>query len=523
MKKLIPLLLALVMIVSVFAACGPKTPAQSTEKPDGSKGPQASGDKDPGKEPGDETDPVVPVDPTKQLNIDLDALDYGNREFYVYHWTTSNPEFDVDEEAAAGDPIQEALYQRNLKLEEGLGIKLNFHNEDGHDGKQENFVTKLTTRIQDPETPVDLIAAYSRTAPHVMAAGLSVDLLAYAEDLDLSKNWWPALVRETHEIKGRLFYTSGDASTGLLTMIETLFMNKGMFKSLGHDYDKFIKDVKKGDWTIDDLITYCTGVYQDLDDKAGESNGDMFGIIAENVGFGDGMWTAFGYKLFDISNDEDKVYTLSADLTGENAASFVKKLTEFSNTNDAHLQYEFADDVMSAADKLAAFSAGNTLFMEMRMVSFDASVVDCDYTILPLPKGSDTQERYYTCVGNPYNLYSICSAALDKDLVAQTLQTWGYFGYTLTTPAVFEVTFKGKVAKDDYAIEMFDLIRENITFEIGRTFDRYTGTMLPNVVSRAWVNNSSWSSVMSAGQQKILNMRMDSANKKLIELLSITE
>ena len=523
MKKLITLILAVIMIASLFAACNNNpNPPESTKKPAGSEQQKETGGATGGDGTGDATDTPA-KDPEKTLNVDLDALDYGNREFYIFHWKTGNPEFAANEEADEGDPINNALYMRNLRIEEGLGIKLNFHGENGGDTEQDAFRNKYETRINDPETPVDIIASYSRTAPYMLIGGHTVDLYGYSDDLDINKVWWPNNVRQEHEIKGRLFYTSGDASTGLLTMIETLFMNKGMFKSLGHDYDKFIKDVKKGDWTIDDLITYCTGVYQDLDDKAGESNGDMFGIIAENVGFGDGMWTAFGYKLFDISNDEDKVYTLSADLTGENAASFVKKLTEFSNTNDAHLQYEFADDVMSAADKLAAFSAGNTLFMEMRMVSFDASVVDCDYTILPLPKGSDTQERYYTCVGNPYNLYSICSAALDKDLVAQTLQTWGYYGYTLTTPAVFEVTFKGKVAKDDYAIEMFDLIRENITFEIGRTFDRYTGTMLPNVVSRAWVNNSSWSSVMSAGQQKILNMRMDSANKKLVELLSITE
>ena len=138
MKKLIPLLLALVMIVSVFAACGPKTPAQSGDKP-GASTPKNEASTPSGNGTGDSTDgTTTPTDPTKQLNIDLDALDYGNREFYVYHWTTSNPEFDVDEEAAAGDPIQEALYQRNLKLEEGLGIKLNFHNEEGHDGKQEN-------------------------------------------------------------------------------------------------------------------------------------------------------------------------------------------------------------------------------------------------------------------------------------------------------------------------------------------------------------------------------------------------
>ncbi len=518
MKKLIPLLLALVMIVSVFAACN------NTKAPETTKDPAASGNQPQGTTGGNqtpgETEPQIP--PEETLNIDLDSIDYGNQDFYIYHWTTTNPEFAVDEEATEGDPINEALYQRNLKVEEGLGIKLNFHAEDGHDNYQSNFVSKLTTRVQDPETPVDLIASYSRTAPHVMVAGFAVDLLAY-EDLDLSKAWWPSLVRETHEIKGRLFYTSGDASTGLLTMIETLFMNKTVFAGLGHNYEKFIKDVIKGNWTIDDLINLCSNCYQDLDDIKGESNGDMFGIIAENVGFGDGMWTAYGYQLFDISDEDDVIYTLSEDLLGDNALNFVNKMTEFCNTDYAHLQYEFADDVMNKADKLAAFSAGRTLFMETRMISFDASVVDADYTILPLPKGDAKQTRYYTCVGNPYNLFSICSSSVDKDLTARALQTLGYYGYTYTTPAIFEVTFKGKVAKDDYAIQMFDIIRENITFEIGRTFDRYTGTMLPNVVSRAWVNGTPWGSALTPLNKNLHAQRVANSTKVIFEILELTE
>ncbi len=521
MKKLIPLLLALIMIVSVFAACGgTKTPETTKDPAASGNQPQDSGNQTTGT--GGTQDPGATVDPSKQLNIDLDSIDYNNKEFYIYHWTTTNPEFAVDEEKAEGDPVQEALYQRNLKVEEGLGIKLNFHDEKGNDPNQSNFVSKLSTRVQDPETPVDLIAAYSRTAPHVMVAGYSVDLLAY-EELDLTKAWWPSLVRETHEIKGRLFYTSGDASTGLLTMIETLFMNKTVFKGLGHDYDKFMKDVINGKWTFDDLINLCTNCYQDLDDVKGESNGDMFGIIAENVGFGDGMWTAFGYQLFDISDEDDVIYTLSEDLLGDNALNFVNKMTEFCNAEYAHLQMEKQDTTMSVADKLAAFSAGKALFMEMRMLTFDASVVDADYTILPLPKGDAKQTRYYTCVGNPYALFSICSASIDKELTARALQTLGYYGYTYTTPAIFEVTFKGKVAKDDYAIQMFDIIRENITFEIGRTFDRYTDTMLPNVISRAWVNGTAWGTAYSALTRNLHAQKVANANKAIFEILALTE
>jgi hypothetical protein len=161
--------------------------------------------------------------------------------------------------------------------------------------------------------------------------------------------------------------------------------------------------------------------------------------------------------------------------------------------------------------------------MMMRIGNYNASIVEVDYTILPIPKGTDTQERYYTCVGNPYTLYSICSAATDKDLVAQVLQTMGYFGYNLTTPAIFEVTFKGKVAKDDYAVAMFDIIRDHITFDIGRTFDRITNTMLPNLISGAICDGASWSSRLTANKKKIFNTSISNVGKKIVAILDITE
>ena len=527
MKKLIPLLLALIMIVSALAACN-NTPAatsgQETPKPNASQNNQTNA-----STPA-ETDPDDLLPDEEKLNIDLEGLDYGNREFYIYHWDTDpagwsadTAEFEPAENAVEGDPINNALYLRNLYVEEGLGIKLNFHAETGHDTHQDAFVTKLKTRLNDPETPVDLIGAYSRCAPHILVAGLAVDLEAYAEDLDMSKTWWPSLVREEHEIRGRVFYVSGDASPGVLTQMESLFVNKDLLKSFGYDYDKFATDVLNGKWTHDDLIEMTKDRYQDIDGIAGKSNGDFFGITGENVCVGDAMWTAYGYRLLDKSSDEDQIYELSDDLLGENAANFVRKMTDWWATNDAHLQYEFAADVMNYQERGEHFGASKALFTTMRVGSFDSASMDIDYTILPFPKGNDSQERYYTCVRDPYTQYSICAMSLDKDLVAQALQAMGYYGYKHTTPAIFEVTFKGKVAKDDYAIKMFDLIRESITFDVGRTFDRITGTMLPNLVSRAWCYGQSWASAFSATKRKVYTTYIENTNKEILDMLEFLE
>ncbi len=520
MKKLIPLLLALVMIATAFAACADKPgPAESTPAPgtDPAK-PVESTPAD-----GSNTDGVIVEPPL--LNIDLDAIDYGGADFYIYHWNTNSPEFEADADAAEGDPIQNALYLKNLNVEEQLGITLNFHGEDGVDHYQRNFIEKLELRLSDPETPVDLIAAYSRCAPFVLISGHAVDLEPYSDDLDMSKSWWPSLVREEHEIKGRVFYTSGDASTGLLTQIQAIFMNKTLFKSFGNDYDAFMADVinvKKGSgWTLDKFIGLTKDLYQDIDEENGESPGDFFGLAGEHFQVIDALWTGCGYRLFEISNEEDEIYVISSDMSGSVASEFVKKMTEWANTNDASITPEDGTwNGNSSKNLLDHFGASKCLFAMCRLGNFDASLVDVDYAVLPAPKANEDQKRYYTCVGNPYSLYSICDQSKDKDRVAIVLQTYGYYGYELTTPAIYDATYKGKFAKDDYALDCFDAIRGGITFEVGRTFDRITETMLPNLLTDAIVNNIPWTSQLSTAKRKLFDKQIQKkANEEILKLI----
>ena len=163
MKKIITLLLAIVMIVGCLVACNktPETSQNGGKETPGETPASTPGNGDPGNDdPGNSEDQTPPE---KKLNLDLEELDYGGIDFNVYHWQTSNPEFGVVEDPEAPDeardPIDDALYKRNLYTEEGLGIKLNFHGEPGGDNQQTSFVSTLKNRIQNPDTPVDLIAS----------------------------------------------------------------------------------------------------------------------------------------------------------------------------------------------------------------------------------------------------------------------------------------------------------------------------------------------------------------------------
>ncbi len=539
MKKLIILLLALVMTLGAFAACAGDKPAATTPATPGEDGsndadkpsnstPAPGTNNDPSEStpaPGTTNDGQL-TDPEKNaLNIDLESIDYEGDSFYIYHWNSENPEFEVDADAAVGDPLNDAIYKRNLRLEEDLGITLDFHEETGSAGKQTNFLDKLELRLSDPETPVDIIAAYSRVAPYLLVAGHYVDLMPYEDTLDLSKAWWPSLVREEHEIKGRVFYVSGDASTGLLRMMQALFLNKSLLEQYGYNYDEFMTDVinvKKGSgWTLDKLMSMVKDTYQDIDGVKGESDGDFFGIFGYTWQCIDTLWTGCGYSIFDKSSKDDELYTISNDFGGSAAADFVKQMQEWAATDDAHIVEQGDWTTTSASEH---FGSAGCIFMTMRIGHFKTHVVDIDYSVVPAPKKDENQDRYYTVIGNPYSLYSICKDSKDKDRAAIVLQYFGYLAKDLTTPAIFETTFKGKMAKDDHTIDSFDQIRKAVSFDVGRTFDTYTGTSCPNMITDAIIDNIPWSSKLSAATKKMFNKQIQTKlNDKLLGILDSLE
>ena len=503
------------MIVSCFAACGDaqgeSTPSKQTTP---NKGNNGGGNN---AETPDE----------EKMNLDLDSIDWEGEVVHVYHWKPDAglEEFGMAADAINNDAVNDAIYKRNSYTETALGITIDWY-EQANSGytRVRNFIDKLSARKGDIQTPVDIIAGQTRCMPFVMAEGHLTDLNVYSDTLDLDKAWWPKDVKDLHEIKGNLYFISGDISANLLRMMTVIFANKKMLETLGHEYDALMNQVKAYEWTLDDLISMTTGVYQDLDTTtAGPSLGDKFGLVTTYF-HSDGLYAGLGYKYMIASNKDNEVFRLSNQMATATSADYVTKMKNWNETNDFH---------MDPLEKVyqEAFKNGDALFLLHRAwFGFELQKTDVQYAVLPTPALDTAQGEYFTTIGNQYTSYGICDASLEYDRAAQTLQVLGFYAYSTTTPALFEVSFQGKFSKDDYTIEMFDIIRESVTFDIGRIYDVYiagTGTdysnyILPNIISYPIRNNTSYNffSTSDSGR-RVVNGYIDEANAKLLAFIEL--
>lgn len=457
MKKFLLMLLALVMIVSCFAACGDgkeKTTPQATtpNKPDGG------------------TTEQIPEE--EKLNIDIDAVDHDGAIVRIVHWKTSEGnDFGIEEDQINNDAVNDALYKRNLYTEQNLGVELDFCEENAAYNTISKFMTRLEAWKSDPNTPVDIIAAQARMLPHVMIEGYLIDLNLYTDSLDFDKAWWPEGCTDLYEVKGDLYFVSGDISANLLRNMTVIFTNKTILESRGHNYDEFMEKIKAYDWTLDDLIAMSQGVSAEGDGvdgapgTAGPSRGDTFGMTTSWKHF-DALYMGCGFNYMTPSNKDNEVIKMAADMYSQTVANWMTKVQDWQKTGDFYCG-PVGDGIYDYSFKngLALFTLHRSFF------GFDLQATDINFAVIPTPMLDKDQGEYYTAIGHGYANFGICNFSTDYDRAAQTMQVLGYHAYNLTTPAIFEVSFKGKFSKDDYTIQMFDIIRDSIIVDVGRIYD----------------------------------------------------
>lgn len=513
MKKIIVLLLALIMVVSAFAACGPTNPKPTK--------PSSSASTPPG--PGPDPD----VDESEILNVDIDSVDYGGDTVTVFYWSPLEcKEFEVSETDIIGNDINDAVYRKNLYTEQALGIEFNFISGGELWGYNEIPAYLQDLAALEDDTPVDVISGSIRMLPSAMIEGYLKDMTAFHENLDFEKAWWPGEVVDCFSIKDRLYFVSGDISTNLLCDMLTIFVNKTLLESRGTTYATLMQNVLAGNWTLDDMYKLCEGMHIDVTND-GPSVDDKFGFVT-NWYCSDALYNGAGFEYMKVSNADDEVFKISPDMYGLAVDEYVTYMTDWATTGD------FYCGPKGDAIYTENFKNGNSIFALMYAVNgIILQSTDIDFAVVPPPKLNSAQKKYYTSIGTQYCTYGIGTSSENWDRAAQTIQCLGYYAYQLTTPAIFEVTFKGKFAKDQYSIDTFDLMRNSLVYDPGKAYDTFIcGSKdwqyyLPNIVSWTisggdeWSTDKVWGSEFNATKQETVRKLIKAANEKIIAFLEI--
>ncbi len=476
--RILLVLLALLMLCPLFAAC-----AENPEN-NGDDGTSDIGDTTPGGSV--TTDSNLDINGYKKDDLP-DDLDFGQRKVNVLHWNTEKPEFFVEGMNGGSD---DAIFTRNAQIENRLGVELVFTEEKGNADNQTAFIQK----VEATRGEWDIIASYSRVAGSLSIRGLYADLNEVEDSyLNFDQPWWPTILVDTVTIGDALYFVSGDISTNVLHFMYTIYFNKDLKATYTDITEDFYELVAEGKWTINKLIGFASGRYQDDNSNgkgANHSNSDLedtYGFCTIFYGV-DAFYTGSGLKL--VVQDDEKLLKISDDYTSDKAIDLVDRLGEFLAGPDCVT-------FMGSGQYRQPFVNGKALFCQERAYLASNYLTDDPFTygILPTPKYDLKQEDYITIVGNPFTLYGIAIDCKDPLIMTAVIECWGSEGYRNTTPALFEETMKAKYSDKPEDAAMWDIIRTTACFDLGRLISKTEiGYYLSEEISKYACRGDSWAS-----------------------------
>ena len=479
MKKTLALLLAVLTLTALLAACAQPTataPAQAASQTQqagtGSAQTQAATLPDNVDKWGrPKVASNIPADKKfngETVNFVTDSFRSRINEFYV--------------ETSDGDIINDAIYERNLRVEDALNVKLNFIEIPGVGNR--DFASAMTTAVLTGTGDYDICAGYGYFLTSAVRSLAFANLMDIQEisSLDLEKPWWNQFYVSEVTLADQLYTITGDICLTATSRAGCIFFNKRLadehlqaFGGANGLYDL----VDNYQWTIDKFAEIVKDVYNDTDGDGVPSEGDFYAF--SSIWSGPLPCDAFQYGM-------DAPITRKDPATGEvkfvyddgKMVQVVEKLWNLNNNSKGVLYstdyYNNGEKRQLITDK---FINGELIFYSYALESAQhfREMAD-DFGILPMPMFDEAQHAYYTSQEDTYSAVAILSDVEEVfhrgDLVGTTLEKLCEESYREVNPNYFEVVMKFRYLRTDSAnqrdIAMYDYITGGSKFNFGLVY-----------------------------------------------------
>ena len=443
MKRIFSVLLCLVFVLAVFAACA------NTEKAI-ENAPEAKN----GETENSQEDDVI---------VELPAKDMGKKEIRILtaEWGGYMPLWveDLVSEEATGEPLNDAAYNRQIAIEEKYNCKIFQLHADSPEAAK-----KLQRSVLAQDNAYEVALIRGREFAQLIPGNYLYDLneLPY---FTIESPWWKKNAYDALAIGGKHFGVCGDFSTTEMKAVWTACFNKDMVKVRGMESP--YNFVKNGTWTLDKAVEMAKQVAEDLDGNGKMNAKDLWGI---NYTFDTviGVLNAGGVKIAALGPDGIPEITIDA------AANISKTQRIF----ELLFNRDYSADTLSNPINLPGqdgkiFGEGNCLFIFAAAHNVnELRAMDTDFGIIPYPKYDTGQPDYLpsTC-GIFLAIVCVPKSNMDTENTSLFMEAFACEGGKTVVPAFYDTILKNKMARDVESEEMLDYIFGNIAFDTGNLFN----------------------------------------------------
>ena len=449
--KIVSLILAILMITAVFAACGKKDDDKKEDPKDTSantKNEGSSGDVSDG------TTKVPDIEVQYWDNKEYRILGRTDTDLATYSWAQH---FEVYREEMPEDVVGKAVWKRNNDILQTYGIDV-----QGYLSKDFNSIAQTT--LEAGEDLYDLMLLFPERFHPLAVKGYMLDL--YKLDyINMAHDAWMEVPNNQISMGGKLYYTTNKFLLQDKNRCWLTFYNRDMAKelNLGH-FEDYVFD---GTWTIDKVIELGKQATYEKDGQPGMSKFDNWGVVVaeyysfSQIAYGTGFsFTEKGeddYPRF-VGNTEpmmrrlDKAYSL----TGNNEVYFCDQMVYGGKVDYNDCAYHI-------------FYGGRALLHPGVLSQLDTMPNQCafEYAPLPNPKYDEKQEMYYS-IPNLTNgsLLGVPSTVMEPEFAGYALEVLSEQSLYTTYDAYIEDKCLLQNVVDQDAANCLRLVFEGITYDL---------------------------------------------------------
>lgn len=445
--KLIALFIAIVMLVSVFSACGNES----------------------GVEDGSDNSNSVEIDEDREYRPDIEKNNY-NEEFFFWIMGDSNPVDSYWVEEGQGDALSEAIYNRQENVRKYLGVEV-----VGSDTEDEDrYVQPFKTAVQNKDGSVDLLISHVYYGIDGFITGNYIMDFNEIPEVNLNADYWKLQFMEDIGINGHLYLGFGDLNI-LYTHVITF--NKELLAKYEDQFDESVYEmVDNYHWTLDQMISIASLGY--IDEKSdGKTDDDQYGIVGyQSVPF-IGFMQASDINI--IEPDERGNYGIAFynETNKQKMSDLCEKIKNLASSDCSYFTtaaHDYSYPAMTSGRALLEVSG--TPWLKGYLSS------GVEFGVLPFPMFNEAQKNVgyrslqwggYLCVP------SYMGEGNRPQMIGETLEMLCYYSDDVAT-AYYEKLLGKQVADAPEDRRMFDVIWDSVCSDAGQTY--YSVVIKTNVL-----------------------------------------
>ncbi len=391
--------------------------------------------------------------PTVRANLP-EGLDFGGKVFHCAAYQPGTGEWYYYADSQNGDVMNDALYRRTRAVEEELNVKITFDWYKGGGSYKDEMIDLVKEQVLAGDSGIDQVMTHSINGIASMSSSgylMDLDDLPY---IDRTADWWNAEQMENLKFGDKTFFAVNDF---MLPSPYLIYFNRQMIADLKLD-DPY-QLVYDGKWTLEAFAKLAESVKADL-------NGDGK-MSYQDDRWGVSCWEASKYISFMPGADvfitgRGADGKMIVDMNVEKAQKICEVLSDLTNREVNYLgqQKDTATHLL--------LDSGRVLFY-LDSISNITNLRDCpvDFGLLPYPKYDENQENYRSLDWGGLMCVPVGS---NTEITAAVMELEAFLSREDVIPTYYNVLLGEKLARDDDARKMLELVSDTLCYDVGGTY-----------------------------------------------------